>query len=381
MIRFVVVDGVSRKRRNRHPAPFLDASTAVLARASASRRAAATAGIPVARSPTCAPAAANLASCSRSRDVDSCVSCVSFPPAVSFPPVATASVTAAASVAVGGSLVGGTTPRLAKDAAGGVLDAASRDAGGRERSPDVFRVASCLSRVPVAVLLVLVGSPSSSSAGEHRFLRRQLRFPRRLDRRGRRRPRGGVGADPARRVRLSRASACAPAGGGVRARAAADARGAAVASFARLRSAWLLARVLGRAGGDFAARRVVARRRRRRRSVVGRNDDDLLGGFARAPRAVAAVAVGKHHRLDGVERVRAHAFFDGSTASCGRERRRRRVSNLDGRGIRPRETRHRERMSEGIFYKLDRKYWYDTCAVVHARDGDATISTSPPRAG
>ena len=95
-------------------------------------------------------------------------------------------------------------------------------------------------------------------------------------------------------------------------------------------------------------------------SSLGRwttNNDDLLGGFARAPRAVAAVAVGKHHRLDGVERVRAHAFFDGSTASCERERRRRRVSNLDGRGIRPRETRHRERMSEGIFYKLDRKYW------------------------
>ena len=134
MIRFVVVEGVSRKRRNRHPAPFLDASAAVLASASASRRAAATAGIPVARSPTCAPAAANLASCSRSPDVDdSCVSCVSFPPAVSFPPVATASVTAAASVAVGGSLVGGATPRLAKDAAGGVLDAASRDVGGRER--------------------------------------------------------------------------------------------------------------------------------------------------------------------------------------------------------------------------------------------------------
>ena len=75
MIRFVVVEGVSRKRRNRHLAPFLDASTAVLASASASRRAAATAGIPVARSPTCAPAAANLASRSRSPDVDSCVSC------------------------------------------------------------------------------------------------------------------------------------------------------------------------------------------------------------------------------------------------------------------------------------------------------------------
>ncbi len=28
MIRFVVVEGVSRKRRNRHPAPFLDASAA-----------------------------------------------------------------------------------------------------------------------------------------------------------------------------------------------------------------------------------------------------------------------------------------------------------------------------------------------------------------
>ena len=34
------------------------------------------------------------------------------------------------------------------------------------------------------------------------------------------------------------------------------------------------------------------------------------------PRA-RAVAVGQHHRLDGVERVRAHAVFSVSAASCG----------------------------------------------------------------
>ena len=287
----------STRRGNCHPrSPLIDASTAALARASASRRAAATAGIPVARSPTCAPAAANLASCSRAPDEDDAASCVCvFSPAVSFPPVATASVTAAASVAVGGSLVGGATPRLAKDTVGGVLDAASRDAGARERSPDLARVADRVFERPVVVLvLVLVGSASSSS-GEPRFLRRQLRLSRRLDRSGRRRPRGGGGANPTRRVLLSRAfafrfllppSAFALAGAGVRARAAADARGAAVAPFARLNPARLLARVLDRARGDLAARR-VARRRRRRRSVVvvgtTKNNDGLLGGFVRAP--------------------------------------------------------------------------------------------------
>ena len=161
----------STRRGNCHPrSPLIDASTAALARASASRRAAATAGIPVARSPTCAPAAANLASCSRAPDEDDAASCVCvFSPAVSFPPVATASVTAAASVAVGGSLVGGATPRLAKDTVGGVLDAASRDAGARERSPDLARVADRVFRAPPSS-----SSSSSSSGPPRRRLRESL---------------------------------------------------------------------------------------------------------------------------------------------------------------------------------------------------------------
>ena len=229
-------------------------------------------------------------------DVDSCVSCVSFPPAVSFPPVATASVTAAASVAVGGSLVGGATRARARERRGRRAFSTPRAAtpAAASRSPDVFRVASCVSRA----------SPSPSFSSSSGPLRRR-----------RRESIGSSAASCVFRVVSTDAGVADLAAASARTRRDASASPAPPRVLPRPACARGLPRRTPRRRGRVvraAAFRVAPRRAFSAApagtsrlgassrggdvvvgSVVGTNDDDLLGGFARAPRAVAAVAVGK----------------------------------------------------------------------------------------
>ena len=329
-------------------APFLDASTAVLASASASRRAAATAGIPVARSPTC-PAAANLASRSRP-DVDSCVSCVSFRqpclPAGCHRERHRRGVGRGRGTRPGARRPGSRTRPAPRRQ--------SRDASGRP-PPDACGAASCAPACPRRLLLVLVGSPSPPPAGKHGSSAASCVSA--SSRPARASPtRGGGGATGATRP-LSRASACAPAGGGERAgRGGRPRRGRAVRAAAFRVAPRARSRPRRR---DFAARRVVARRRRRRRSVVGTNDHRPPGA---GPRAGAAVAVGSTTALA------ASNESERMPSSTGRPRRvgargEGGVSNLDGPDRRGNAQGNVRR------HFLNWEILVRYCVVVHARDG------------